>query len=319
MFAIIGTVTADLMVLSERLPTGLSGDGFRSSNLVFTEKPVAISMGGNGGNSAYVLAGLGAPTALCGAVGQDLLGDALVGWLNARQVDLRGLTRSATHATSSSTIIMTDSATQTVYHHLGSTAIAAFEEMPDALFATAEALLVSSFPIMPKLRDGGFAAALAQVHAAGGITALDVGPAIGKPVTMNELTHLLPTVDYLIANSHELTSLTGAAAWPDAAQRVLAAGARHVVIKQGAAGASIWSPTEQITAAGFNVKANISVGAGDSFNVGLLYGLQRRWPLQRALRFGNAVAAMVVAGPRGVLSSPTLAQVEEFLNLNHPE
>jgi sugar/nucleoside kinase (ribokinase family) len=316
MFIVIGTVTADLLVLSDTPLVNLGGDGFRSSNLVFTEAPLTISMGGNGGNSAYVLAGLGAPTALCGAVGQDLLGDTLVHWLQARSVDLTGLTRSATHATSTSTIIMTGAANQVVFHHLGSTTQAQFEDMPDELFATAEALLVTSFPLMPKLRAGGFARALARVHAAGGLTALDVGPAIGQPVTLAELTPLLPTVDYLIANTHELISLTGADDWPSAAGQVLAAGARQVVIKQGEHGASAWTPTEQVHVPGFKVEANISVGAGDAFNVGLLYGLRQRWPPEQALRFGNAVAALVVASPGGVLNSPTLAQVDAFLKAN---
>lgn len=316
MFVVIGTVTADLLVLNDMPLANLGGDGFTSSNLVFTEAPLTISMGGNGGNSAYVLAGLGAPTALCGAVGQDLLGDTLVNWLKARNVNLVGLTRSATHATSTSTIIMTGAANQVVFHHLGSTAQAQFEDMPDELFATAEALLVTGFPLMPKLRAGGFARALAQVHGAGGITALDVGPAIGQPVTLAELSPLLPTVDYLIANTHELVSLTGAHDEPDAAGQVLAAGARQVVIKQGEHGVSAWTPTEQVSVPGFKVEANISVGAGDALDVGLLYGLRQGWQLEQALRFGNAVAALVVASPRGILSSPTLAQVESFLDAN---
>ncbi len=233
MIVVIGTVTADLMIQSDVPFASLGGDGFRSNNLVFIEAPPAITMGGNGGNSAYVLAGLGAPTALCGAVGQDLLGDTLVGWLAARGVDLSGLTRYAGHATSTSTIIMTDAANQVVYHHLGSSSQAQIDAMPSDLFDRAEALLVTSIPIMAKMRDGGFALALARVHDSGGITALDVGPAIGKPVTLAELTPLLPTVDYFIANTHELVSLTGTDDWAQAAEQVLDAGAGHVVIKQG--------------------------------------------------------------------------------------
>lgn len=316
MFVIMGTVTADILVKSDVPLAGLGGDGFTTSNLVFTEAPVSISMGGNGGNSAYVLAGLGVQTALCGAVGQDLLGDVLVGWLQAREIDLTGLFRSATHATSCSTIIMTDAANQVVYHHLGSTADAAIDTMPLHLFESADALLVSSFPLMTKLRRGGFAHALALTHRAGGLTALDIGPFIGDAVTMAEISPLLPTVDYLIANTHELLSLTGAVRWADGANALLDAGARNVVIKQGAQGASIWTSTTQVHVPGFRVEANISVGAGDSFNVGLLYGLQQGWPAQRALRFANAVAALVVASPRGVLGSPTISQVEGFLHEN---
>jgi sugar/nucleoside kinase (ribokinase family) len=314
MFVVIGTVTADLLVQSDTPLSNRGGDGFRSSNLVFTDAPLAITMGGNGGNSAYVLAGLGVPTALCGAVGQDILGDTLGKWLETKGVDLRGLTRSPTHATSTSTIIMTDAANQVVFHHLGSSAEASVEAIPDTLLAGADALLATSFPIMPRLRNGGFAQALARVREAGGITALDIGPAIGAPVTLDELTPLLPMVNYLIANTHELVSLTGAPDWSGAVGLVLAAGAQHVVIKQGELGASIWSATEQVHVPGFSVDANISVGAGDSFNVGLLYGLQQRWSHSESLRFGNAVAALVVASPQGVLGSPSLSQVKAFLD-----
>lgn len=319
MVVVIGSVTADLLVFSDTPLVNLGDDGFRSSNLVFTDAPLTILMGGNGGNSAYVLAGLGAPTALCGAVGRDPLGDTLVGWLQARNINLAGLLRSATHATSTSTIIMTNSANQAVFHHLGSTAQASFESMPDDLFANAEALLATSFPIMPQLRAGGFAQALAQVHAAGGLTALDIGPAIGAPVTLAELTPLLPTIDYLIGNAHELTMLTGAPDWADAARRLLAAGARTVIIKRGEHGAAAVTTAGQITVPGFPVAANISVGAGDSFNAGLLVALRQNRPLAEALRFGNAVAALVVAAPRAVLDSPSLAQVETLLRQSTPQ
>ena len=312
MFLIIGTVTADLLVSGAMPLTSQGDDGFQSSNLVFSDVPLTICMGGNGGNSAYVLAGLGAPTALGGAVGQDLLGDALDGWLEAREVNLAGLTRSATHATSSSTIIMAGAGNQVVFHHLGATAQARVEEIPDAIFAAADTLLVSSFPIMPQLRAGGFARALARVHGAGGVTALDIGPAIGEPVTLSELAPLLPLVDYFIANTHEMASLTGASGG-SAAEQVLAAGARRVVIKQGADGAALWSRRERITVPAFPVVTHVTVGAGDSFNVGFLYGVRQGWPLEQALRFGSAVAALVVASPRGVLDAPTLAEVEAFL------
>lgn len=313
MFFVIGSVTADLLVQSDVPLPQLGGDGFRSSNLVFTDAPLTILMGGNGGNSAYVLARLGAPVALGGAVGRDLLGDALVGWLTEQGVNLDGLLRSPAHATSTSTILMADAGSQVVFHHLGSTAQARYEDIPPALLAATGVFLATSFPLLTRMRAGGFARILEEVHHRGGITAVDVGPAIGEPVTVAELTPLLPTVDYLLGNSHEIASLTGAAAWTDAAQQLLAAGARRVVIKQGAAGASVWSATERLHVPAFPVAVNISVGAGDSFNAGFLYGVQQGWPLTDALRFGNAVAALVVASARGIFDAPSLAAVKMLL------
>jgi ribokinase len=313
MFVIIGTTTADLLVLSrESFSTG-GDDGFSAGNVVFTDTPARVLLGGNGGNSAYVLAGLGVPTALCSAVGQDTLGDTLTEWLHARGVNLDGLARSDTHATSTSLILLTDAANQVVFHHVGATTQARFEDVPQSLLAATDVLLASSFPLMAAMRAGGFARALTTVHKAGGITALDIGPAIGKPVALEELVPLLPVTDYLIANTHELATLTGLDAWEDAATELLDAGAHCVVIKRGEDGASTRGGDTDVDVPAFAVHANLSVGAGDAFNVGFLYGAQQQWPAAQAIRFGNAVAALVVTGERGVLDAPTLEQVETFL------
>ncbi len=123
-------------------------------------------------------------------------------------------------------------------------------------------------------------------------------------------------VDYLIANRHELTSLTGVDDWEGAATQLLDAGARRVVIKRGEDGASLRGEQAPVDVPGFAVAARLSVGAGDAFNVGFLYGVAQRWTADRAIRFGNAVAALVVTGERGILDAPTLVQVETFLSAN---
>jgi ribokinase len=108
--------------------------------------------------------------------------------------------------------------------------------------------------------------------------------------------------------------MTDTTAWQDGVEKVLAAGANQLIIKKGEQGAAAWTTTERIHVPGFDVRAQVSVGAGDSFNVGLLWALRHKRPIAEALRFGNAVAALVVSSPRGVLDSPTLARVEAFLD-----
>ena len=313
MFVIVGSVTADLLLFSEKLPANLAGDGFQASNLVFTDRPLTLLMGGNGGNSAYVLGRLVQPTALFGAVGQDILGDMLVQWLVAAGVDTRGLLRSSSHATSTSTIISAGPTRQAVFHHLGSTALVDARQIPDGLYSQTAVLLCSSFHLMPKMRAGGFAYALKRAHRHGASTALDIGPVLGDLVTVPELSPLFPSLDFLIGNERELVLLTRRANWEAAAGVLLDAGARCVIIKRGADGASLRSTAERVDAPGFTVEANISIGAGDAFNVGFLYGIRQDWAPAAALRFGNAVAALVVSNGRGVLGAPTLAQVDEFL------
>jgi len=92
MFVIVGSTTADLLILSQESLTSSGGDGFHASNVVLTDVPPRFSMGGNGGNSAYVSAGLGAPTALCSSVGQDALGKTLVEWRGGRNASVNHCT-----------------------------------------------------------------------------------------------------------------------------------------------------------------------------------------------------------------------------------
>jgi sugar/nucleoside kinase (ribokinase family) len=313
MFVIIGTTTADLFILSQSPSSQPGADGFRSSNVVFTDTPPRLLMGGNGGNSAYVLAGLGVPTALCSSVGGDPFGLTLSEWLEARGVNLDGLTRSDTLATSTSVILSSDAANQVVFHHPGATVEINLEDVPEGLLSEAEVLLATSYSLIPGLRSGSFAEVLATTEKAGAITALDIGPAIGDPVTLEEITPLLPNTHYLIGNTHEISRLTGTEDWESAATHLLNAGARNLIIKRGKDGASMRARSTGADVPAFNVAANISVGAGDAFNAGFLCGVQRKLPPEQAIRLGNAVAALVVSGERGVLDAPTWSQVEAFL------
>lgn len=314
MFAVIGSITADLLVRTGQIPSARGADGFRQENLIFTQAPLKISMGGNGGNSAFVLAGLGAPTALGGAIGRDLLGDALATWLARRGVDLSHLHRSRSAATSTSTILIDDAGDQLVFHHSGSTAVVTWATLPADLLSSAEVLLATSYPIMSGLRSDGFARALGRVHGSGGLTALDIGPAIGQPLALDELAPLFAHVDYVLGNEHELETLSGEREWTAAAARVIEAGARQVVVKQGAHGATLVTPAERVHAPAHRVDVQVSVGAGDSFNAGFLYALWRGQTAEKALRFGSAVAAQVVGNSQGIHGAPTGEQVEALFS-----
>jgi sugar/nucleoside kinase (ribokinase family) len=166
---------------------------------------------------------------------------------------------------------------------------------------------------MPGLRPAGFAQALAMAQAHGAITALDIGPAIGRPTELDELRPLLPHVDYLIANRHELSVCSGESAVEAGAHRLLAAGAACVIVKQGGGGALLCQSQGSQHIPAFGVEVHSTVGAGDAFNAGFLFARQRGAPLAEAVRYGNAVAALVISSGRGILGCPTGAQVAALM------
>ena len=317
MFVVTGTTTLDLIVRGLPSETVL-GDGFQAGNLVFAAEPLQLLMGGNGGNSAYVLGRLGASVALCSSIGQDEAGEWLASKIVAQGVDLSGMIRCPDLATSSSTILFIDAERQAVVHHSGASTAMTVTPEQRRLYAQADVLLIGSYPLFPQMRAGGFAEALQLSHDAGGLTAVDIGPAIGEPVRTAEIAPLLPTVDYLIANAHELRVCTDAAEWEAGAASLLALGCRHVVIKQGANGTALRSGDHNFDIPAYPAATHIPVGAGDSFNAGFVHALWQGRRLEEALRFGSALAALVVGGRNGVLSAPTLAEVDGFLEAVAP-
>lgn len=318
MFLVIGSTTLDLFNGGiAQMPT-VRGDEFTVDSLVFCDQPLQMLLGGNGGIAAYALARLGVPVVLGSAIGQDPSGDLLQRWLAAAGVDTSALHRHPTAATSTTTVVSDQTRNRLAFHHAGSSHHYVPAALPADLLPRTEVLLVAAFTLLLQWRPQGFAELLAAAKAQGAITALDIGPAIGQPVTLAEIAFLLPQVDYFICNEHELAvccnvdeSRVGSAA---GMAQVLAAGVGCAVIKRGAEGALV-QPQDEATPTlvpGFTVAAQMTVGAGDSFNAGFLYAVHQGDAPVAAARFANAVAALVVASAQGALGAPTLPQVEQF-------
>ncbi len=108
-------------------------------------------------------------------------------------------------------------------------------------------------------------------------------------------------------DKHELESLL-----EDAARQQPAA----LIVKRGAAGVSIVQGQARADVPGFPVEVLNTVGAGDAFASGLIYGWARGWGWQQAAHFGNACGALVVSRQGCARALPTLREVEAFLEQN---
>lgn len=318
-FLVIGTTTLDLLNRGiDQMPT-VRGDEFTVDSLAFCHQPLQMMLGGNGAISAYVLARLGATVNLGSVVGRDAAGELLLGWLTAAGVAVTSVCQHPTAATSTTTVISDQAQNRLAVHHAGASHAYAPPDLSPALLTNATALLIASYTLFLRWRSQGFAELLQRAQAQGVMTALDIGPAIGEPVTLREIAFLLPYVDYFICNGHELSVCTNGDASDDGLaagmRQVLAAGAGCVVIKRGAAGALLQRQVDAVAHAvpSFQIEAQGTVGAGDAFNAGFLYALGQGQALDAAVRFANGAAALVVASARGALGAPLLAEVQELL------
>ena len=160
------------------------------------------------GNCAYALGKLGANVKLCSAVGDDdRLGRTVVEWLTADGVDLTGLIHSRQAATSTTTVITDQALNRLAFHHPGATNTFGLDDLPQNVLSQTRAVLLTGYSLLPAWRPEGALHLLTLARQSGTMTALDIGPAIGKPVKLVELLPLLPQVDYFLCNAHELGRL----------------------------------------------------------------------------------------------------------------
>jgi sugar/nucleoside kinase (ribokinase family) len=318
MFLVIGTTTVDLFISGfERLPR-TEGDEFTVDSLAFCTQPLRPALGGNGAISAFALARLGAPAILSTAVGNDWLGDLVTHWLGDANVQMDHVVRRADAATASTVMISDDRRNRLSFHHAGANETLVETEIPIHLLGPSDALLLTSYPLLNGLRLQGSMSLLTAAHRVGAITTLDIGPAIGSPTTLCEMAPLLLHVDYLLCNEYELSVCTESDDPHAGMAAMLELGAGCVVLKQGAAGATIWQTGGKPThVAGFAVNARSTVGAGDSFNAGFLYAVQEDRDALSATRFANGVASLLVSSEHGALGAPTLQEVGALIQVSH--
>ncbi len=315
MFTVIGSATVDLFVSNLDAMPRREGDEFTVNSLVFHDDPLRSSLGGNGANSAYALARLGAPVSLAGGLGEDHLGDWMAAQLAGAGVEIANVRRYPGMGTATTLILSDVQQNRIAFHHPGANDSVAGDAINDALLQRSHTLLLTSYSIMPGLRPDGAVDLFRRARRNGTLTAADIGPAIGDPPRVEELRPLLAYTDFFICNEHELNVCTGETDLTKAMAEIVEGGTGCVVIKRGADGATVLQRGEMegpTAVAGFSVDVQTTVGAGDSFNAGFLLAIQDGASAVQAARYGNATAAIVVSTPDRPLDALSRAAVGYF-------
>ncbi|MCG6342141.1 ribokinase [Vibrio fluvialis] len=143
-----------------------------------------------------------------------------------------------------------------------------------------------------------------------------------NPAPARELPdELLSRVDVITPNETEAEVLTGITVTDDASAQ-LAADALHrkgieiVMITLGAKGVWLSQNGRGTLIPGFRVQATDTTAAGDTFNGALVTGLLEEMPLESAIKFAHAAAAISVTRFGAQTSIPNRAEVDAFL-ANH--
>ena len=302
---ITGSLNMDFVVQIDRLPA--PGETTMGSNF-------QMIPGGKGANQACAAGRLaqGAPVRMVGCVGADPFADHLKASLETAGVDVATVHTSGSHPTGVALIWVEQSGQNSIVVASGANGEmtpASVESVRSAYDGTACALFQLETPL-PAVE-----AAMAIARAAGARTILDPAPARPLPAS------LLRLVDILTPNESEACILLGRdparvtfAESAEIAGALRGLGVGAVILKLGDQGCFYAGPEGEFAVPGFAVLAVDTTAAGDTFNAGFAVALSEGMSVERALRFGNAAAAISVTRLGAQASAPSRAEVDALVN-----
>ncbi len=293
---VVGSINMDLVVRAPRLP---------EAGETITGKSFATVPGGKGANQAVAAARLGARTAMIGCVGGDAFGGELRRVLAADGIDCRAVREVSGVPTGVALIEVDDAGRNHIVVVPGGNGLLEVADVQrhEDLLAGAQAVVLQLEVPLPTVSWTA-----ARARALGKLVVLNPAPAQSLPA------ELLAAADYLVPNEVEAGMLAGArvdspAAAAEAARRLRALGARNVIVTLGAAGVLSATAEEVRHHPARPVQAVDSTAAGDTFIGGLCAALVEGRPLDRAIAFAQAAAAISVTRPGAQTSIPRRAEV----------
>lgn len=268
----------------------------------------ALTIGSSSAIFACGAARLGLQVAITGLCGEDVFGRFMLEQMQRRGVNTQFVIRRAEEDTGL-TVILNRGADRAILTFPGLIPSMRAEDIPDTLLYQARHLHVASYFLQTALQPG-LPGLFQHAHALGLTTSLDTN--YDPSEEWRGFDGLLSVTDVFLPNQTEACSLTRTENVALAAER-LAEKVKTVAIKLGAAGALGMHGGRKAQIASLPVQVMDTVGAGDSFDAGFLYGYLHGWSLEKMLRMGTICGALSTRAAGGTDAQPTLDEATGYL------
>ena len=281
------------------------------SNEFFTNKAIAVPYGtkseverlvivsgGGGTNTAVGFARLGLKAAVVARSGWDFAGKIIRQEIKKEGVDDRFLMQVEGEETDYSTVLVAPDGGRTILVYRGGTrlekAMLNFKELNAFWFYLSS--LEGNLDLVEALTE----------HAKKNHIKMAVNPGKKELAQKKKLLKIAQDFEVLIVNREEAAQLLGLTIVDEKVfdQIGLALPKTMVVVTEGEKGAQVCVPQKgKLIIDGFKMKMVDATGAGDGFGSGLIAGLAKSWPLEKALRLGvaNGAAAVTQFGAKAGL------------------
>lgn len=272
----------------------------------------ALTIGSSSAIFACGAARLGLKVAFIGKCGDDAFGRFMLEEMSRRGVDIGNVIRIPGGSTGLS-VILNRGIDRAILTHPGLIPALSAEDISDSLLRQARHLHVASYFLQDALRPG-LPRLFERARSLGLTTSLDTN--YDPSEAWQGVFNLLPLTNVFLPNQAEACSLTGEENVESAAEK-LSAQVETLAIKLGAQGALGVRNGQKVRVASIPVQVIDTVGAGDSFDAGFIYGCLHGWPLQKSLRMAAVCGALSTQAAGGTAAQPTLDQALAHLTTDN--
>lgn len=265
-----------------------------------------------GSSSAIFACGaarLGLRVAFIGKVGDDALGRFCIEQLQKRNVNTTGVIVQPDLKTGLS-VIFNKTSDRAILTYSGSIRELHMSDIDMQLVRSARHLHIGSYYMLDHLRPD-VPALFDAAHTAGLTISIDTNY---DPTEhwQGGIHDALRKVDVFLPNDTELTQIAKAND-VDAALKAVSTVVPLTAVKLGKAGAKAQRGGDVFTAGSISVDVVDTVGAGDSFDAGFIYGYLAGWEVAKSLRMGCVCGALSTRSAGGTAAQATLDEAMAFV------
>ncbi len=301
--AVVGSSNTDMILKVPRIPK--PGETILGGTF-------ATAAGGKGANQAVAAARAGGEVSFIARVGDDMFGAQAVSGFEADNINVDYVLTDPKKPSGVALIYVDECGENSIGVASGANAGLSPGDVSEAAaeIRSADILLMQLETPLETIHKAAAIAGEAGVR-------VILNPAPSCPLDDN----LLSILSVITPNESEAELLTGIpvtdiASAEAAAAALLQRGVEVVIITLGKQGAFVKTKNLSEAISGFEVEAVDATAAGDVFNGSLSVALAEGKPLQKAVRFANAAAALSVTKLGAQPSAPGRKEIQAFLDQN---
>lgn len=297
---VAGEINPDLILSGEVEPAfGQVEKLIDNANLTVGSSSVIFACGA---------ARLGLKVAFVGKCGNDTFGQFMLDEMQKNNIDTSHVIK-VNKGTTGLSVILNRGVDRAILTFPGLISALQADEITDDLLGQARHLHVASYFLQTSLAEN-LPSLFSRARSLGLSTSLDTN--YDPTEQWSGFDALLAVTNVFLPNEKEACSLT-ATGEAQAAADMLQEKVETLAIKMGAKGALSVKAGQRIQVPSLPVKVVDTVGAGDSFDAGFLYGYLNDWPLEKMLRLGAVCGALSTQKAGGQAGQPTLSEAQKYL------